>query len=106
MSIELTGPYYATSFMEGVPNSFACGWPGLKIGDFIPGRPAPYRIDRSGTAMGQWSVHHVPNTAQCTTRRQGSVRDARTDSDCLSQTMYALCVTTHSGATMACRAMN
>ena len=52
MPIELTGPYYATSYMEGGPNTLACGWTNLTIGEFIQGRAAPYRIDHDGVPIG------------------------------------------------------
>ena len=62
MPIELTGPYYADSYASGGPNTLACGWTNLTIGDFIQGRPAPYRIDHDGVPIG-WaprSSFYVP----------------------------------------------
>jgi hypothetical protein len=52
MSVELVGPYHADSYGGGGTHTAAVGWQGLKIGEIIPGRAAPYRIDRNGTAIG------------------------------------------------------
>jgi hypothetical protein len=57
MSIELVGPYHADSYGGGGTHTAAVGWRGLTLGDFLPGRPAPFRIDRNGTPIGwaPWS---------------------------------------------------
>jgi hypothetical protein len=52
MSLQLVGPYHADSYGGGGTHTAAVGWQGLKIGDIIPGRAAPFRIDHNGTPIG------------------------------------------------------
>jgi hypothetical protein len=52
MSVELVGPYHGDSYGGGGTHTAACGWSGLKIGQIISGRKAPFRIDRNGTPIG------------------------------------------------------
>jgi hypothetical protein len=52
MSVELVGPYHGDSYGGGGTHTAACGWSGLRIGQIISGRKAPYRIDRNGTPIG------------------------------------------------------
>jgi hypothetical protein len=52
MSIQLVGPYHADSYGGGGTHSIAVGWKGLRIGQVIKGRKAPYRIDHNGVPIG------------------------------------------------------
>ena len=42
--VELIGNYFRDSYAESEPHNKAIGWKGLKIGDIIPGRAAPYKV--------------------------------------------------------------
>ena len=42
--VELTGIYYVDSYAEKGSSVKAIGWPGLKIGQIVPGRAAPYLV--------------------------------------------------------------
>ena len=50
--VELTGNYFGDSYAETEPHNKAIGWKGLKIGEIIQGRAAPYKIVRAGIAIG------------------------------------------------------
>jgi hypothetical protein len=52
MSVELVGPYHGDSYGGNGTHTAAVGWNGLKIGQYIEGRAAPWRIDRNGTPIG------------------------------------------------------
>jgi hypothetical protein len=51
MSVDLIGCYYRDADATGPKNTLACGWPNLKIGRILAGKPAPYRIDDSHGAI-------------------------------------------------------
>ena len=50
--VELTGDYFGDSYAETESHNKAIGWRGLKIGEIIPGRAAPYKIVRAGVPIG------------------------------------------------------
>ena len=50
--VELTGIYFGDSYAETEPHNKAIGWRGLKIGEIIQGRAAPYKIVRAGVPIG------------------------------------------------------
>ena len=50
--VELTGIYFGDSYAETEPHNIAIGWRGLKIGEIIQGRAAPYKIVRAGVPIG------------------------------------------------------
>ena len=50
--VDLIGEYFGDSYAERAPHDKAIGWKGLKIGQIIPGRPAPYKIVREGISIG------------------------------------------------------
>ena len=52
MSVELVGPYCGDSYGGHGTHTAATGWSNLKIGQIIPGRKCPYRIDHNGVPIG------------------------------------------------------
>ena len=42
--VELIGDYFRDRYAESEPHNKAIGWKGLKIGQIIPGRAAPYKV--------------------------------------------------------------
>lgn len=57
--MNLIRAYYGTSYGENGPNTVACGWENLVVGQVIDGRPCPYRIDRYGTPIGWASLDAI-----------------------------------------------